>query len=119
MANDKEERANVYSIPKDMVASMQFMGFLTLTDIGYLGGILLLGMFISNLLQVQGILFLLVILFHFVIGIICIHRPYTNPDRRFISVLFTVLKDQDKENYKAIDKHYYNNQKGAEEDGIN
>lgn len=98
---------NVYSIPKDMVASMQFLGFLTLSDIAYLLGVTLVGMMVSNILQVQGVLFAIVILFHFIIGVICIHRPYTNPDRRFISVLFTVLKDQDKESYKAIDKHYY------------
>lgn len=119
MAKDKEERANVYSIPKDMVASMQFLGFLTLTDIGYLIGITLIGMVVSNILSIQGILFGVVLLFHFLIGIICIHKPYTNPDRRFISVLFTVLKDQDKENYKAIDKHYYNKVIKEDENGIN
>ena len=99
----------MYSIPRDMVASMQFMGILTLTDIAYLGGILVLGLMVTNILQIEGIfLTVTVLIFHFILGVICIHRPYTNPDRRFISVVFTVLKDQDKENYKPVDKHFHN-----------
>ena len=108
----------MYSIPRDMVASMQFMGFLTLTDIAYLGGILVLGLMVTNILQIEGIFLTVVVLvFHFILGVICIHRPYTNPDRRFISVVFTVLKDQDKENYKAIDKNFHNMKK-EDDDGI-
>ncbi|SOC45062.1 DUF5592 family protein [Salinicoccus kekensis] len=120
MAKEKEESANVYIIPKDMIASMQFFGSITLMDIAYLAGFMLVGIIVTNVMQVEGILLTIVVmLFHFVLGVICIHRPITNPDRRFIAVLITVLKDQDKNEYKAIDKHYYNQKRLEDEDGFN
>ena len=120
MSKNKEERANVYIIPKDMIASMQFFGSITLMDIGYLAGFLMVGIIVTNVMQVEGILLtIIVMLFHFIVGIICIHRPVTNPDRRFIAVLLTVLKDQDKNEYKAIDKNYWNYNREGDDDGIN
>lgn len=120
MAKEKEERANVYIIPKDMIASMQFFGSITLMDIAYLAGFLFIGIIVSSVMQVEGILMTIVVmLFHFVLGVICIHRPITNPDRRFIAVLVTVLKDQDKNEYKAIDKQYYNQHREEDTDGVN
>lgn len=120
LAKDKEERANVYIIPKDMIASMQFFGSITLIDIAYLAGFLFLGIIVTNVMQVEGVFLTIVVIgFHLILGVICIHRPYTNPDRRFIAVLFTVLMDQDRNQYKAIDKHYYNQNTKEDEDGLN
>lgn len=105
MAN--EEQPNVYEVPKGYDSKILIKGIIAIKTLLLWIAIVIVGVQVTEHLMINGLLKIITIVFHMIMGVVLLTPRISHPDRPTYKVLFYILLERDKNRYSSIDINKY------------
>ncbi|WP_049404189.1 hypothetical protein [Staphylococcus epidermidis] len=102
-----EEKPNVYHVPKGYDSKIVVKGLVAFKTLLLWLGFVALGYQVSKYFNLDGIMKLITIIFHMVIGIVLLTPRISHPDRPTYQILIHIILERDNNKYSSIDINPY------------
>ncbi|MBE5674662.1 hypothetical protein HU219_12430 [Staphylococcus sp. SS35] len=102
-----EENPNVYYVPKGYDSKIIIKGFIALKTLLLWLGFVAIGYQVSKYFNLDGIMQIITIIFHMVIGVLLLTPRISHPDRPTYQILIHILLERDNNKYSSIDINKY------------